>query len=192
VNELLRPHKMLRMKHSIIFFLLSNFVAVSAQGWRCGSGFSDQTCADGGYAGYCCSSSGYCGTTEAYCGVGCQNGPCGATSPNHNYCGTSWTAATQCGRSCYGGTDGECPAGQACYANVDTCPEVSSPQPENRNYCGNSWGDANAQCNQSCYGGTDAECPSDQKCWADATSCSVVVPPTVSMSLRGADSFLVS
>eukprot|EP00986_Skeletonema_menzelii_P003873 scaffold1256_cov150-Skeletonema_menzelii.AAC.27 len=173
---------------TILFLLLSNFVAVTAEVWRCGSDFQNRTCADGGYNSYCCSSSGYCGATDAYCGSGCQSGPCGSTPPNHNYCGSSWGSAKQCGRSCYGGTDGECQAGETCYANVDSCPEVSPPEAGNRNYCGSSWGSANAQCSQSCYGGTDRECPSNQKCWGHVTACSVVSPPTVLLSLRGADS----
>eukprot|EP00984_Skeletonema_dohrnii_P031034 scaffold23052_cov129-Skeletonema_dohrnii-CCMP3373.AAC.3 len=172
------------MKKQLISFLLLSNLAVSSA-WRCGSDFGGKTCADGGYEGYCCSSAGWCGTTEDYCGVGCQSGACGTTPPNFNYCGSSWGNAKQCGKSCYGGTNAEC-GGQTCFANVNTCQEVSPPNPGNRNYCGVTWKDANNKCSQSCYEGTDGECSTPgQKCWADVIACSVVSPPSVPMSLRG-------
>lgn len=61
--------------HIILFLLSLHFAVVSAQ-WRCGWEFNYVTCADGGFAGYCCSSAGYCGTGDAWCGAGCQSGPC--------------------------------------------------------------------------------------------------------------------
>lgn len=38
-----------------------------------------------------------------------------------NYCGTSYQAAMACQSRCPGGLDGECPAGQRCFASVP-CP----------------------------------------------------------------------
>ena len=119
------------MERKIIFPLLLSFcsVAVSAaQGWRCGILFNNFTCADGGFPSYCCSSEGYCGSTDAYCGVGCQNGPCGSTPLNYNYCGNSWELAnSQCGQSCYDGSDASCPSGQKCFADADACQAVPPP-----------------------------------------------------------------
>ena len=37
-----------------------------------------------------------------------------------NYCGSTWTAATQCSKACPGGVDSECPDGEMCFAAV-TC-----------------------------------------------------------------------
>mmetsp|Transcript_29063 Transcript_29063/g.41541 ORF Transcript_29063/g.41541 Transcript_29063/m.41541 type:complete len:643 (+) Transcript_29063:104-2032(+) len=138
------------MKQSILFFLLSNLAIVSAQ-WRCGSEFGGATCADGGFPTYCCSSAGWCGTTDAYCGAGCQSGPCssGPTPPpptpppvdppsppppsptgNYNYCGSSWVDAnSQCGQTCYGGTNAECSAGLSCFADATACPQVFDGPP---------------------------------------------------------------
>eukprot|EP00984_Skeletonema_dohrnii_P016481 scaffold7337_cov66-Skeletonema_dohrnii-CCMP3373.AAC.11 len=50
---------------------------------------------------------------------------------NHNYCGLSWADAnSQCGESCYGGTNEECSSG-LCYADATSCPTVydGTPQP---------------------------------------------------------------
>ncbi|KAK1744125.1 glycosyl hydrolase family 18 protein [Skeletonema marinoi] len=138
------------MKQSILFFLLSNLAVSSAQ-WRCGSDFGGATCAEGGFPTYCCSSAGWCGTGDAYCGAGCQSGPCSGGGPtptpppvdpptpppvdppsppppspggNYNYCGSSWlNANSQCGQSCYGGTNAECTSG-LCYADATACPQV--------------------------------------------------------------------
>jgi hypothetical protein len=175
--------KMKNKQATIAFLLLSNLVAVTADGaWRCGSAYGDRTCAQSGYLGnnYCCSAAGYCGTSDDYCGEGCQNGPCGTTPPNHNYCGSNWGQALQCGKSCYGGTEGEYQAGETCYANVDSCPVVAPPEAGNRNYCGSKW--ETASCAHSCYGGTDEECPAGLTCWGDITRCPVVSPPTVTLS----------
>jgi len=44
---------------------------------------------------------------------------------NHNYCGTSWTAANlYCGKECPDGSDDECDPGQICYADCTNCPPV--------------------------------------------------------------------
>jgi len=63
------------------------------------------------------------------CGEGCQSGPCYDGAPvgsyNYNYCGYSWTDAnSRCATSCASGTDAECPAGEACYADCTACPMV--------------------------------------------------------------------
>lgn len=69
---------------------------------------------------------------------------------------------------------------------MDSCPVVAPPEAGNRNYCGSKW--ETASCAHSCYGGTDEECPPGLTCWGDITRCPVVSPPTVPLSLRGADS----
>jgi len=129
------------MKQPIFFsILLTNFNVVTAQ-WRCGSAFGGATCAEGGFPNYCCSSAGWCGTSSAYCGDGCQSGPCTGTPPsptppppspggNYNYCGSSWTNAnSQCGQTCYGGTNAECSSG-LCFADATACPQVfNGPTP---------------------------------------------------------------
>ena len=54
------------MKHTAILLFLSIISQVDKTlgQVRCGAGFGDLTC-DGGFTGYCCSSSGFCGTTDA-------------------------------------------------------------------------------------------------------------------------------
>ena len=49
----------------LLFLSIISQVDKTLGQWRCGAGFGDATCADGGFPGYCCSSSGYCGTTDA-------------------------------------------------------------------------------------------------------------------------------
>lgn len=51
------------------------------------------------------------------------SGPKPVAIYNHNYCGTSWTAAnTYCGKACPYGSDTECDPGQYCYADCTNCP----------------------------------------------------------------------
>jgi len=43
---------------------------------------------------------------------------------NYNYCGLNWADAnTQCGETCYGGTNEECSSG-FCFADATNCPMV--------------------------------------------------------------------
>ena len=93
----------------------------------------------------------YCGAGIGYCGGDCcQSGPCtnGPSGPNppsptpppppppppsgggnYNYCGLTWADAnSQCGVSCYGGTNGECPTG-GCYGDATNCALVTGPNP---------------------------------------------------------------
>jgi cell division septation protein DedD len=43
---------------------------------------------------------------------------------NYNYCGLTWADAnTQCGETCYGGTNEECSSG-FCFADATNCPMV--------------------------------------------------------------------
>lgn len=52
-------------------------------------------------------------------------GPKPVATYNHNYCGTSWTAANlYCGKECPYGSDTECDPGQICYADCTNCPAV--------------------------------------------------------------------
>lgn len=79
-------------------------------------------------------------------------------------CGTS-ASTVNCSVKCPSGTDGDCPTGQKCYANVPKC---------ETNWCGTSWGDADQNCNKTannkpCPSGTDSDCPANYKCWSAIT-----------------------
>jgi len=53
-----------------------------------------------------------------------------ANGADQNMCGSDFNGATMCGAACPGGTDGECPSGEMCYAGVDCpLPPTISPAP---------------------------------------------------------------
>jgi hypothetical protein len=132
----------------------------------------------------------YCGSTFAaatQCSQACPNGvdsdcPNGETcfgevtcSPSgggggdgggnsENFCGTTWTAATQCSQACPNGEDSECPNGEMCFSEV-TCSSIGG------NYCGSTF-TAATQCSQTCPNGVDGDCPNGETCFGEVT-CSI-------------------
>ena len=112
--------------------------------------------------------------------------PISSTIDTTNYCGASWgEASAACAISCAGGTDRECPPGQTCFGDIESCStstaSVTSSQAvsassgagsptkttKSKNYCGVDWSDASGTCYVTCPGGIDAECPSGQFCFGD-------------------------
>ncbi len=91
-------------------------------------------------------------------------------SSSNNYCGTSWTdASNNCltAVKCPSGTDSECPTNQHCYAGIN-CSNQPNPNPKSFNACGISWADASKNCLTTvrCPSGVDSECPANQHCYA--------------------------
>jgi hypothetical protein len=97
-----------------------------------------------------------------------------AGDPRLNYCGTSWTDANgSCSHECPGGQDSECPTGEKCFADCDSCcPSEGGYGGKKLNYCGTSWSNSNSKCGVSCPEGLDKECPTGESCFADNTNCS--------------------
>ena len=129
------------------------------------------------------------GKSDCCLGLGCfdtstdaQSGVCtnyDYSGSNHFFCGSSWcNAVYSCQTACQGGTDGECPNGQFCYADVPCSGGQSPPRPPNVNpplsifskYCGTSAGEAAQDCWQPCR--DDDDCCFGQTCYSGVTSCS--------------------
>ena len=102
-----------------------------------------------------------------------------------NYCGYTWTNATNCEYgACPSGLDAECPGNTTCFADIQ-CFKAGHAE-MGSNYCGFNIDDATSCKAGPCPGGQDSECPNGTSCfsaivcpsgnfcgvnWTDATSC---------------------
>ena len=105
----------------------------------------------------------------------------GTTGSTVNRCGTSYSAASTKCDLCPGGIDGECPAGETCFAGLPACNGAARNAPvapaapagggagaENR--CGTSFSAAASKCNK-CPKGIDSECAAGETCFAQVPAC---------------------
>jgi len=133
----------------LLFLSIISQVDKTLGQWRCGAGFGDATCADGGFDGWCCSSSGYCGTTDA-----CKFMHAYHYSSYHVHIMCSWLFhlssillfAIDCGTGCQNG----------CSGDPTTPPPTPPPTPPSTSCGGGSVGngicaDTSLCCSQYGY-----------------------------------------
>ena len=133
----------------------------------------------------------------------------GGGNPNNRFCSEFWHEPSwtgPCGYPCPSGDDLDCPDGQKCFVNFDSCVdqglEVNGWQGADMTamsagagdavvntdrWCGLNFDDMASKCAVSCPNGTDEECPGSEKCFADAPcgpdptiAPSVYLAPTIS------------
>ena len=133
----------------------------------------------------------------------------GGGNPNNRFCSEFWHEPSwtgPCGYPCPSGDDLDCPDGQKCFVNFDSCVdqglEVNGWQGSDMTvmsagaggavvntdrWCGLNFDDMASKCAVSCPNGTDEECPGSEKCFADApcgpdptTAPTVYLAPTIS------------
>lgn len=95
-----------------------------------------------------------------------------ATTGRANYCGNTWEHAGDCHVACPGGSSGECPLGQQCYAQISCTGSV--PANNGDQYCGDPWSDAAYSCNMPCPSG-DWDCPAGMWCFPNVP-CGASLP----------------
>ena len=109
-------------------------------------------------------------------------------NPDNRFCSELWHEPSwtgKCGYPCPSGDDNDCPTGQKCFMNFDSCVdqglEVNGWQNEDPTamsaqgtavdtdrWCGLNFDDMASKCAVSCPNGTDDECPEGETCFADA------------------------
>ena len=149
----------------------------------CGASLEDATedCwqpCPGGDDGECCFGLTCHDTSSSASSSACPSSSDRYLGSDRYYCGSTWChAAYECRTACPGGTDGECPTNERCYADVPcdgnaVPPNVTTDADTTTRfsmYCGTSHEDASELCWQPCR--DDGDCCADQACHANVTSC---------------------
>jgi len=112
---------------------------------------------------------------------------------NTRFCGLDWaTAIDDCsiGTHCPTGFSEECPDGQSCYGGLScnvndimeeleeeeeangppVAPRIDKHSAKRHNFCGTTWGNANADCSMWCPEGENTDCPGGMQCFG-STEC---------------------